>query len=119
MPFLIEPDGIAGERDRAPTRTTTSRDLRAFLGRRGGDAILLGEVNLPHETSGRSSAATTATSWTMLFDFIGMQNMYLALARERRPAARRGADGSRPESPTRLASGRPSCATTTSSPSTS
>ena len=25
------------------------RELRAFLGRRVGDAILLGEVNLPHK----------------------------------------------------------------------
>ena len=38
------------------------RELRAFLGRRSGDAILLGEVNLPHASSARSSAARTATS---------------------------------------------------------
>ena len=38
------------------------RDLRAFLGRRVGDAILLGEVNLPHEEQLLFFGGRTATS---------------------------------------------------------
>ena len=44
-------------------------DLAAFLRRRSGEAVLLGEVNLPYP------------DLTMCFDFIGMQAMYLSLAR--------------------------------------
>ena len=38
----------AGQARRCPTRTTTCADLRAFLRRRNGEAVLLGEVNLPY-----------------------------------------------------------------------
>lgn len=44
VPFLLETEGIKGEVDIIPHDFL--RDLRAFLGRRQGDAILLGEVNL-------------------------------------------------------------------------
>ena len=54
----------------------------------------------------------------MQFDFIGMQATYLALAREDARPARHGPRGSARRS-TRPASGRRSCATTTSSRSTS
>ena len=35
-----------------PTRTSSCATLRAFVGRRTGDGVLLGEVNLPHRAAG-------------------------------------------------------------------
>jgi glycosidase len=58
------------------------RALRAFLGRRAGDAILLGEVNLPHEEQLTFFGGQDGNELTMLFDFITMQQMYLAMARK-------------------------------------
>ncbi|HEU5484285.1 MAG TPA: trehalose synthase, partial [Microlunatus sp.] len=53
-----------------------------FLGRRAGDAILLGEVNLPHEEQLTFFGGRDGNELTMLFDFITMQQMYLAMARK-------------------------------------
>ena len=47
MPFLLEPIGMP-ERRRSSDPHDYLRDLRAFLNRRRGDAVLLGEVNLPY-----------------------------------------------------------------------
>jgi glycosidase len=63
--------------------------LRSFLGRRTGDGILLGEVNLPHKDQKSFFGGTEGDELTMQFDFIGMQNLYLSLARrDARPLAR-------------------------------
>jgi trehalose synthase len=63
--------------------------LRAFLGRRTGDGILLGEVNLPYAEQKKFFGGKDGDELTMMFDFVGMQQMYLALAREdARPLAR-------------------------------
>ncbi len=63
--------------------------LRSFLGRRRGDAILLGEVNLPHEEQLAYFGGSDGDELTMMFDFIGMEALYLALAREdARPLAK-------------------------------
>jgi trehalose synthase len=60
-------------------------DLAAFLRRRNGEAILLGEVNLPYPDMmsffGVRDGGGTTDELTMCFDFIGMQMMYLSLAR--------------------------------------
>ena len=60
-------------------------DLSAFLRRRNGEAILLGEVNLPYPDMmpffGARDGGGTTDELTMCFDFIGMQQMYLSLAR--------------------------------------
>ena len=60
-------------------------DLATFLRRRGGDAVLLGEVNLPYpdlmQFFGVRDGGGTTHELTMCFDFIGMQAMYLSLAR--------------------------------------
>ncbi|MBK5223492.1 MAG: alpha-amylase family protein [Acidimicrobiia bacterium] len=65
------------------------RALRSFLGRRNGDGILLGEVNLPHRDQVKFFGGTDGDELSMMFDFIGMQAMYLSLAREdARPLAR-------------------------------
>ena len=107
------PRGVDERRRDLPDPHEYLRDLRAFLGRRSGDAILLGEVNLPHEEQLRFFGGEDGDELTMLFDFIGMQKLYLSLARGDAAPARRGAaaPGRRCR---RTASGRRSCATTTS-----
>ncbi|KRF28265.1 alpha-amylase family protein [Phycicoccus sp. Soil802] len=65
------------------------RDLRAFVNRRKGNAILLGEVNLPHKDQKKFFGGNAADELHMMFDFIAMQNLYLSLARgDARPLAR-------------------------------
>ncbi|MGI5132008.1 alpha-amylase family protein [Pseudonocardia sp. CA-107938] len=68
-------------------------DLSAFLRRRNGEAVLLGEVNLPYpdlmKFFGAEDGGGACDELTMCFDFIGMQNLYLALARgDAEPLAR-------------------------------
>ncbi|MFE6966614.1 alpha-amylase family protein [Agromyces sp. NPDC057679] len=79
VPFLIEPpEGV----DIGDPHEFL-RDLRRFLQRRSSDAVLLGEVNLPYDQQldffGRTG---DAAELTMQFDFLGMQALYLSLARE-------------------------------------
>jgi trehalose synthase len=57
------------------------RDLRAFVNRRKGNAILLGEVNLPHRDQKKFFGGNAADELHMMFDFITMQHLYLSLAR--------------------------------------
>ena len=50
VPFLIETHGrSAAARDGPPRPAPATQDLRAFLSRRNGEAMLLGEVNLPYK----------------------------------------------------------------------
>ena len=64
------------------------RELRAFMSRRLGDAVLLGEVNLPHNAQ-RTFFGDDGDELQMLFDFIGMQKLYLSMARgDARPLAK-------------------------------
>ena len=49
VPFLIETSHIEDAEEALPDPHDYLRDLRAFLNRRTGDAILLGEVNLTHQ----------------------------------------------------------------------
>ena len=58
------------------------RQLRDFLSRRNGEAMMLGEVNLPHREQLAFFGGESADELHMQFDFIGMQNTYLAMARE-------------------------------------
>jgi trehalose synthase len=88
VPFLLELDGIEGEVPGTDPHRYL-RDLRAFLQRRNGDAILLGEVNLPFEEQRRFFGDEDGDELNMLFDFVGMQASFLALARgDARPIAR-------------------------------
>ena len=114
MPFFIEVLPDAGVD--VPDPHAYLRELRAFLNRRTGDAILLGEVNLPHADQRRFIGDEDGDELTMIFDFIGMQHMYLALARSRRGRSSRPP---RPPPSRSRRSGPRSSATTTSSPSTS
>ncbi|MDX3102234.1 alpha-amylase family protein [Nonomuraea angiospora] len=56
-------------------------DLRAFMTRRKGGSILLGEVNVPYKDLTRFFGEGLGDQLTMCFDFIGMQNAWLSLAR--------------------------------------
>jgi len=87
VPFLLETDG-ALDADDLPDPHAYLRDLRAFLSRRDGEAVLLGEVNLPYPETMRFFGDEDGDELTMCFDFIGMQRLYLSLARgQARPLA--------------------------------
>ncbi|SHM92933.1 alpha-amylase family protein [Actinacidiphila paucisporea] len=83
VPFLLE---TTGQQDagQLPDPHEYLADLRSFLGRRSGDAILLGEVNLPYPDTMKffgDPSSPRGDELTMCFDFIGMQRMYLSMAR--------------------------------------
>jgi trehalose synthase len=83
VPFVIETTGVdAEELARFHDPHAYLRELRSFLGRRTGDAILLGECNLPHKDQKTFFGGGDGDELTMQFDFIGMQNLYLSLARQ-------------------------------------
>ncbi|HXV94855.1 MAG TPA: alpha-amylase family glycosyl hydrolase, partial [Pseudonocardia sp.] len=81
VPFLLE---TVGPEDAAelPDPHDYLADLRAFLGRRNGEAILLGEVNLPYADTVRFYGSDRAEELTMCFDFVANQQLYLSLVRE-------------------------------------
>jgi glycosidase len=82
VPFMLETTGVdAEELSRFHDPHAYLRALRAFLGRRTGDGILLGEVNLPHRDQETFFGGAEGDELTMQFDFIGMQSFYLSLAR--------------------------------------
>jgi trehalose synthase len=85
VPFLLETAG-QDDKDSLPDPHDYLADLRAFMTRRNGEAVLLGEVNLPYPDLmpfyGAVDGGNTPDELTMCFDFVGMQQMYLALARE-------------------------------------
>ncbi|MBL7497090.1 alpha-amylase family protein [Frankia sp. CNm7] len=80
VPFLLETAGALDAGD-LPDPHDYLRDLRAFLSRRAGEAVLLGEVNLPYPDLRRFFGDEDGDELTMCFDFPGMQSLYLALAR--------------------------------------
>jgi trehalose synthase len=83
VPFLLETEGTdKAEASRLPDPHIFLRELRAFLGRRTGSGVLLGEVNLSHEQQAEFFGGEEGNELTMLFDFISMQSLYLSLARE-------------------------------------
>ncbi len=57
------------------------RDLRAYLSRRNGEAVLLGEVNLAPPDVRTFLGDEDGDELHMVLDFIGNQALYLALAR--------------------------------------
>src|SRR3954463_7276271 len=83
VPFVIETTGVdAQELARFHHPPSSLRELRELVGRRTGDGILLGECNLPHKDQKTFFGGSDGDELTMQFDFIGMQNLYLSLARE-------------------------------------
>jgi trehalose synthase len=82
VPFLLEEMGVDGaERDRLPDPHAVLRSMRSFLGRRVGDGMLLGEVNLPYKEQLDYFGGEQGGELTMQFDFEAMQRLYLSLAR--------------------------------------
>jgi maltose alpha-D-glucosyltransferase/alpha-amylase len=79
VPFLVEPTGLPEGAIADPHRLL--RDLRAFLNRRNGEAVLLGEVNLPAADQRAFLGDEDGDELHMLFDFLGNQALFLALAR--------------------------------------
>src|SRR3954452_1495767 len=73
VPFLIE--GVLDD----PHQIL--RDLRSYLGRRDGEAVLLGEVNLAPDQVRAFLGDEDGDELHMVLDFIGNQALYLALAR--------------------------------------
>ena len=83
VPFMLGTIGVPpAELEEFSDPHAYLRALRAFLGRRTGDGILLGEVNLPHEDQRTFFGGDDGDELTMMFDFIGMQRLYLSLARQ-------------------------------------
>jgi trehalose synthase len=80
VPYLLETS--AGHDRPFPDPHAYLRSLRAFLGRRTGDGLLLGEVNLPYDAQLEYFGGDRADELTMMFDFVAMQKLYLSLARE-------------------------------------
>jgi trehalose synthase len=77
VPFLIEMDSMPEAKEFVAHHFL--RDLRSFLERRKGDAILLGEVNVPpHE---QVAFFGDDDELGMIFNFYVNQHLYLALAR--------------------------------------
>jgi trehalose synthase len=82
VPFFLATNGVDDADEVFADPHSYLRDLRAFLGRRTGDGVLLGEVNLPHDQQSTFFGGTDGDELTMQFDFIAMQRMYLSLARQ-------------------------------------
>jgi trehalose synthase len=82
VPFLFARDSVPGVDDEGafnPDRYLG--DVRSFVTRRVGEAMLLGEVNLPYEDQKRFFGGPDGDGLNMQFDFNGMQRLYLSLAR--------------------------------------
>jgi trehalose synthase len=79
VPFLLEPVGMPEGAIHDPHELL--RDLRRFIGRRRGDAILMGEVNLPPDQQRVFFGDVDGDELHMVLSFVINQAMYLALAR--------------------------------------
>jgi trehalose synthase len=80
VPFLLETDGVAHPMEIAPHDWL--RDLRGFLGRRRGDAMLMGEVNLEYEDVRRFFGDEGGDELHMCLNFNLNQALALALVRQ-------------------------------------
>ena len=82
VPYFIESRGVSRSGSEPHDPHEYLRQLSGFIGRRRGDAILLGEVNLPYEEQLAFFGGADGDELTMMFDFELMQRMYLSLARQ-------------------------------------
>ena len=88
VPFLFAKDAVPGTPGAFDPNQYLG-DVRNFVTRRVGDAVLLGEVNLPYKDQKTFFGGPDGDGLNMQFDFIGMQNIYLSLARgDARPIAK-------------------------------
>jgi trehalose synthase len=80
VPFLLEPMGLPEDALVDPHELL--RDLRRFMGRRNGEAVLLGEVNLEPPQQREFFGDEDGDELHMVFAFTVNQALYLSLARE-------------------------------------
>jgi trehalose synthase len=80
VPFLFAKDSVPASPDMFNPNQYLG-DVRNFVTRRVGDAVLLGEVNVPYKDQLAFFGGPDGDGLNMQFDFIGMQNIYLSLAR--------------------------------------
>jgi trehalose synthase len=80
VPFLIEPVGMPKDAVQDPHELL--RDLRGFIGRRRGEAVLLGEVNLAPDQQREFFGDEDGDELQLILSFTVNQAMFLALARE-------------------------------------
>jgi glycosidase len=80
VPFLIEPIGMPKDAVQDPHELL--RDLRGFIGRRRGDAVMLGEVNLAPDQQREFFGDEGGDELQLILSFTVNQAMFLALARE-------------------------------------
>jgi trehalose synthase len=78
-PFVIELAGTEAERGQDPHDFLVN--LRAFLNRRRGDAILVAEANEPPEQQRHFFGDEGGDEMHMLFNFVLNQHLFLALVR--------------------------------------
>ena len=79
VPFLIEPMGTPEGAIDDPHKLL--RDVRRAMGRRRGDAVLIGEVNLPPQDQRAFFGGDDGDELHMVLNFTLNQAMYLAFAR--------------------------------------
>ena len=79
VPFLLELDGIREHMDGDPKRWLQS--LRSFVGRRNGEAMLLGEVNAAMKDLSSYFGGADGDALNMQFAFLLNQSLWLSLAR--------------------------------------
>jgi maltose alpha-D-glucosyltransferase/alpha-amylase len=80
VPFMIEPVGMPKDALQDPHELL--RDLRSFIGRRRGEAVLLGEVNLAPDQQREFFGDEGGDELQVILSFTVNQAMHLALARE-------------------------------------
>lgn len=95
VPFLLQNEQTTGPTTVSVDPHEVVRHIRAFLNRRRGDAMLLGEVNVPRQEQLAFFGGEAGNELHMMFDFQTMQATYLALARQD-PAPVAAAIASRP-----------------------
>jgi trehalose synthase len=83
VPFLVDGSNVVKPEDALPNPLDYLKSLHAFLGRRPGNAIMLGEANLPRPEQVDYFGGPDGDGLTMQFDFITMQYLYLSLVRGR------------------------------------
>ncbi|MCU1414668.1 MAG: trehalose synthase [Microbacteriaceae bacterium] len=82
VPFFLDTEGVEPGHGQLKNPLEYLKSLHAFLERRSGEAIMLGEVNLARSKQLSYFGGEDADGLTMQFDFIGMQNLFLSLARQ-------------------------------------
>jgi trehalose synthase len=95
VPFLVELAGIEGQLEITPHGLL--QDLAAHLGRRRGDALMLGEVNL--EPSAQAEFFGEGDELDMMFSFYVNQYLHLALVRRDARPLRRALEALPPTPP--------------------